>query len=115
LIYDIEGTELNLGDRCEKGSQLRPHVVWFGEPVPAIEEAALLVRQADILAVVGTSLVVYPAAGLVDFAGEECSVYIVDPVDVRPYGSKNLHLIREKAGTGVPKLKELLVSKYHNE
>jgi NAD-dependent deacetylase len=65
LIYEINGWELKIGDKCEKGSQLRPHIVWFGEMVPAMEEAAEITRTADILLIVGTSLVVYPAAGLV--------------------------------------------------
>ncbi len=112
LIYDIEGTELNLGDKCEKGYQLRPHVVWFGEPVPAIEEAATLTQQADILAIIGTSLKVYPAAGLVDFANKDCPVYLVDPNAVKPSHKVNIRLIREKAGTGVAKLKADLLKNY---
>ncbi len=62
LVYDIKG-DINLGDTAEDGAQLRPNIVWFEEPVPLIEEAARLVRQADLFAVIGTSLVVYPAAG----------------------------------------------------
>jgi len=79
LVYDINGTELNLGDTCELGSQLRPNIVWFGEMVPLLDTAADLVRNADKLAIIGTSLVVYPAAGLVHFAPEKCYKYIIDP------------------------------------
>src|ERR1035437_2298844 len=67
LIYQIKGTELNIGDTCELGSQLRPHIVWFGEMVPAIEEAGRISSKADIFIIIGTSLNVYPAAGLVNF------------------------------------------------
>src|SRR6056297_3048523 len=67
LIYDIEGAELNMGDTCELGSQLRPHVVWFGEAVPAMNEAVDIVSEADVLLVIGTSLNVYPAAGLLHY------------------------------------------------
>lgn len=112
LIVDIEGGELNLGDTCEKGYQLRPHVVWFGEAVPAISEAAALVQQADILAVVGTSLQVYPAAGLVDFADDTTPLFLVDPNTVRPARNDQVHFIREKAGTGVPKMKNILIEKF---
>lgn len=112
LIYNIEGVELNLGDQCEKGYQLRPHVVWFGEPVPVIGEATSLTRQADILAIIGTSLTVYPAAGLVNCADENCLVYVVDPNGVKPFGKDNTHLIREKAVAGVKKLKEALLKNY---
>lgn len=79
LIYDIAGESIEIGDTAEDGAQLRPHVVWFGEPVPNIEQAANLVSQADMLIVIGTSLVVYPAAGLVDLASPDIPKYIVDP------------------------------------
>jgi len=112
LIYRIEGAELNLGDTCEKGYQLRPHVVWFGEPVPAISQAASLAQQADIFAVVGTSLVVYPAAGLVDFVDPSVPLFLVDPNTVKPSRSEQVHFIQEKAGTGVPTMKKILIDKY---
>ena len=67
LVYDISGWELSMGQKCELGSQLRPHVVWFGEAVPMIEKAAEIASSADIFLIVGTSLAVYPAAGLIDF------------------------------------------------
>ncbi len=112
LVYDIEGAELNLGDNCEKGHQLRPHVVWFGEAVPAIAEAAGKVQQADLFAVVGTSLAVYPAAGLIHYAREDIPFFLVDPKTPPPRHDQKVHFIQEKAGTGVPKMKELLIQNY---
>ena len=109
LIYDIEGWELKMGDKCEKGSQLRPYVVWFGEPVPNIQKAAEISAQADIYAVIGTSLQVYPAAGLVDFVNENVPVYVVDPKASQPGRTKNVKFIQEQASTGVPKMKEKLI------
>lgn len=79
LVYHMEGWELNIGDKCEKGSQLRPNIVWFGEPVPMMEKALEETMQADIFLVVGTSLMVYPAAGLVDVVGAGVPVFVVDP------------------------------------
>ncbi len=112
LIYDIEGWELKIGDKCDKDSQLRPHVVWFGEPVPNIQKAAEISGQADIYAVIGTSLQVYPAAGLVDFVDDNVPVYVIDPNASQPGRTENIKLIKEMASTGVPKMKEELVEKY---
>jgi NAD-dependent deacetylase len=78
FIYDIEGREIQLGDLCEHGHQLRPHIVWFGEDVPNIMLAAELCRQADYFIIAGTSLVVYPAAGLRDYVPAEAQQYLVD-------------------------------------
>ncbi|MBS3776689.1 MAG: NAD-dependent deacylase, partial [Bacteroidales bacterium] len=75
-------------------------------------EAAALAREADIMAIIGTSLLVYPAAGLVDFAGKDCPVYVVDPLADQQSGIKNVHLIKEKATTGVSKLKDELLKKH---
>jgi len=112
LVYDIDGWELNVGDFCEKGSQLRPHIVWFGEMVPMMEVAAREVSSTDILIVVGTSFVVYPAAGLLDYVMSEVPKYIVDPnmPDISP--RPNLHLFEEVGSTGVAKVAELLRKKY---
>lgn len=101
LIYPIDGWELRKGDKCEKGSQLRPHIVWFGELVPAMEEAVQLVQQADIFIIVGTSLEVYPAASLVNFAPPAADKYYVDP-NAKATGTINI--INEKACSGVPVL-----------
>lgn len=109
LIYPIHGPDLNLGDTCEKGSQLRPHIVWFGELVPAMEMAYFLAEQADLLLVVGTSLAVYPAAGIVDFAPAHIPKYLIDPADVSVARVKNLTVIKEKAGSGLTKLAEELL------
>jgi NAD-dependent deacetylase len=108
LIYELEGWELKKGDLCEKGSQLRPHIVWFGEAVPMIEKAMELSAQADIFIVIGTSLNVYPAAGLVYYIKPGTPVYLIDPHAEMLSGVKNLTVIREPAGTGVPALVEKL-------
>lgn len=107
LVYDIRG-DINLGDIAEDGTQLRPHIVWFEEPVPMIEEAARITRTADIFVVVGTSLVVYPAAGLVNYAPWECPKFIVDKKV--PYTSSlyNLTAIEKPATEGVMELTEQL-------
>jgi NAD-dependent deacetylase len=104
LVYELQGWELKKGDLCEKGSQLRPHIVWFGEPVPLIIEAAALCEQADIMIIIGTSLQVYPAAGLVHYAFAGAPKYYIDPKAVEvPYIPK-LEIIRKTAGEGVPEL-----------
>lgn len=109
LIYELDGWELKIGDKCEKGSQLRPHIVWFGEAVPAMEEAIPLVESADIVVVIGTSLNVYPAAGLVHYAQDGVPVFLIDPE--RPGVSiRNLIYIPEKASKGIEILKEKLQS-----
>jgi NAD-dependent deacetylase len=108
LVYPIEGWQLKEGDLCEKGSQLRPNIVWFGEMVPLIEVAAWHASHADIFLVVGTSMVVYPAAGLIDYVPYESLKYVVDPnlPDMRemPY----LLMFAEKASTGMEKVKQSL-------
>jgi NAD-dependent deacetylase len=106
LVYNIEGTELNEGDNCEKGSQLRPHIVWFGESVPAMELAAREVSSAEIFIVIGTSLAVYPAAGLTEYAPDDADKYIIDP---NAMGLRGFSVIRKKAGEGVPELVEKLL------
>ncbi len=112
LVYEMKGWELNLGDKCERGSQLRPNIVWFGEPVPMMEKAAEEAMRADIFLVVGTSLVVYPAASLVDFISEDTPLLVVDPKLPSIRKRANLHLFEEKASTGMQKVAELLRSKY---
>lgn len=109
LVYPVKGWELNLGDTCERGSQLRPNIVWFGEAVPLMEKAAHLASICEIFVVVGTSMVVYPAAGLVEYAPRFAPKFIVDPgtPEVRSY--PNLTFIQEKASTGMEKLKGFLL------
>jgi NAD-dependent deacetylase len=108
LIYEIGNRELKMGDVCEKGYQLRPHIVWFGEMVPAISEAARIAAQADVFAVVGTSLNVYPAAGLLDYAPMGIPIFLIDPHDVAVYSRYDVRFIKEPASTGVPKMLEIL-------
>ncbi len=113
LVYDwAYDKPLNIGDKCEKGSQLRPHIVWFGESVPLIQNAAVLASEADIFAVIGTSMAVYPAAGLIDYVGNDIPKFIIDPniPDIKKY--KNLHKIAEKASIGVPQFAEILRKEY---
>jgi NAD-dependent deacetylase len=104
LVYDIEGSELNPGDLCELGSQLRPHIVWFGEAVPAIEEAVVLVSEADLLVIIGTSMNVYPAAGLINYLRPGTPVYLIDPNDVITAGHSGIKRIKKGAAEGVDEL-----------
>ncbi|HKK46040.1 MAG TPA: NAD-dependent deacylase [Balneolaceae bacterium] len=109
LIYDIGGDTIELGDTAEDGVQLRPHVVWFGEPVPNMDKAAQIVPKADILIVIGTSLVVYPAAGLVDLAPFKISKYIIDPSTPELMDYSGWEHIQERASKGTPDLVEKLL------
>ncbi len=110
LIYDIEGWELRMGQTCELGSQLRPHVVWFGEPVPMIEKAARICSGADIFLIIGTSLQVYPAAGLTDFVPYDAEKYLIDPKGAASGNIPNMRVIQEKAVAGMEILMKALVS-----
>jgi NAD-dependent deacetylase len=109
LVYPINGWELKKGDTCEKGSQLRPNIVWFGEAVPMIEVAADVASTADIFLIVGTSMVVYPAAGLIDYVPDRVKKYVVDPKKPDIHHVPNLEFIAEKASTGMKKVKEILL------
>ncbi|MFN5710651.1 MAG: SIR2 family NAD-dependent protein deacylase [Bacteroidota bacterium] len=101
LVYTINGAELKIGDTCEKGSQLRPHIVWFGEEVPMIEIACRIVSKADIFVVIGSSLLVYPAAGLIDYAPHAIPKFIIDP-EIPPVNHlENLIPIEATAVAGV--------------
>lgn len=107
LVYTLDGWELKMGDKCEQGSQLRPHIVWFGEAVPALYDAIPVVEDADIIVVIGTSMAVYPAAGLIHYAKPEAPVFVIDPN--RPEVTlKNVVYIDEKASVGVEILKQKL-------
>ena len=110
LVYDIGYEPIHPGDKCEKGFQLRPDIVWFGEAVPAIEEAASITAEADVFVVIGTSMVVYPAAGLIDYVPKSTPVFLIDPNDVGVPVYRHIHFIREKAGAGVALLKEKLLN-----
>jgi len=110
LIYDIGGDSIELGDTAEDGAQLRPHVVWFGEPVPNMRKASAIVPEADILIVIGTSLVVYPAAGLVDLVDNDTSKYVVDPETPELVNNSDWIHIEERAAKGTPKLVSQLLN-----
>lgn len=107
-ILDWE-TDLNLNDIDDKGHQLRPHIVWFGEEVPALEEAVTLVEKADVLAIIGTSLQVYPAAGLMNFANPGIPVYYIDPKPATMHDLQNqVEIIPMNATEGVAVLQQRL-------
>jgi len=110
LVYVLEGWELKKGQTCELGSQLRPHIVWFGEPVPMIPAAADLTATADIFLIVGTSLNVYPAAGLVGYVKRGTPIYLIDPGHLAVDHIPNLTSIKEKASIGMVRLKEMLMN-----
>ena len=114
LIVPIDGWEQTLDARAEDGALLRPHIVFFGEAVPMFDKARELVKEADILVVVGTSLAVYPAASLVGWVRDNnVPIYVVDPsVPKIPYLRNPIHHIKERAAVGVPQLKEELIKKY---
>ncbi len=110
LVYLLDGWELKLDDKCEKGSQLRPpHIVWFGEHVPNIEVAVKQVQKADYFIIIGTSLLVFPAAGLVDFAPKNCPIALIDPKTQIRGEAANLRVMAEKAAIAVPKLVQELI------
>ncbi len=107
LVLDWK-KDLNIGDFCEHNSQLRPHVVWFGEAVPMFSPASEITEKADILLIIGTSMQVYPAAALMDFVKEDTKIYFIDP-DPAIASSSRVKIIKEKASVGVPKLVEDLL------
>jgi NAD-dependent deacetylase len=113
LIYDIGYKDINSGDNCEKGSQLRPHIVWFGEDVPMMNEAVRLTGEADIFVVIGSSLNVYPAAGLINYAPEKACLWLIDPKDVAVPVNRNVEVIKEKASKGIAILTERLMKIYN--
>lgn len=112
LVYEMDQLELNLGELCEKGSQLRPNIVWFGEAVPMMEVAAEITEDADIFAVVGTSLVIYPAAGLIHSARPSIPKFIVDPSTPDVSLVSNITIIQEVASTGVDEMRKQLLNRH---
>lgn len=106
LVYDMQGWEIKLGDKCAKGSQLRPHIVWFGELVPNISKAIQIASTADIFLIIGTSLAVYPANQLIDYVPSTNPVYLIDP-NIPPYSRSHTEFIEEKASKGM----ELFIEK----
>ncbi len=109
LVYPITGEGIKLGDKCKRGSQLRPHIVWFGELVPMMDMAYEIAAMADIFIVVGTSLVVYPAAGIINYVSSKIPIYLIDPNEINVKGINKLIIIKEKASVGVAKLVEELI------
>ncbi|HET8885070.1 MAG TPA: NAD-dependent deacylase [Salinimicrobium sp.] len=103
--------DLKIGDNDPEGNQLRPHIVWFGENVPMLDKAIELTSMADILLIVGTSMQVYPAAGLIDFVAEEIPVFFVDPKPA-VVSRQNLYVFEEKASTGIREVANRLISDF---
>jgi NAD-dependent deacetylase len=112
LIYPIAGTELTLGERCAKGSQLRPNIVWFGEAVPMMEVAIAHAAACDVFLVVGTSLQVYPAAGLIRYAPYKAAKFLVDPTLPALPNIPNLRTIEAVASEGMKKVKKILLKEF---
>ncbi len=103
-----EEYEVKMGDKAGDGSQLRPFIVWFGEAVPEIETAVDYVEKADIFVIIGTSMNVYPAAGLLNYVPRTAEVYLIDPKPVDTHSMRQIHIIQKGASEGVKELKKLL-------
>ena len=103
-----EEYEIKIGDKAADGSQLRPFIVWFGESVPNIEIAADYVEEADIVIIIGTSLNVYPAAGLLYYAKKDAAIYLIDPAEVKVPYDRHVHVIQKGASEGMRELSKLL-------
>ena len=111
LIYDLNHWEMKMGDTCDNGSQLRPHIVWFGEPVPMIDQVIHFFEIADKIIVIGTSLGVYPAAGLINYTSPGIEKYYIDPMGVSNMGRDDFTVIAKKAVDGLSELVKLLNEK----
>ena len=111
-VYDLtaENYETHPGDTCPRGYQLRPHIVWFGEAVPEMDHAIRLVEQADMLLIIGTSMQVYPAAGLIHYVRSGVPVYLIDPNEVGVYG-RHITVIKKGAGEGMKEFVKFLKNK----
>ena len=103
-----EEWEVKIGDTAADGSQLRPFIVWFGEAVPKIEEAITYVEKADIFLIIGTSLNVYPAAGLLNYAPADIPVYLIDPKEVHIPSYRKVYVIQKVASEGMEEFKKLM-------
>jgi len=112
LVYEMEGWELKVGDKCEKGSQLRPYIVWFGEMVPMMDVAIEVAHEADIFAVIGTSMLVYPAAGLIQYAKKGIPKYIIDIKLPETGFIENLIKIEAPASVGAKIMSAQIKEKY---
>jgi NAD-dependent deacetylase len=110
-IFDCS-KDIHLGDKCKKGCQIRPHIVWFGEAVPLLEDAITITEKADYLIIIGTSMQVYPAASLIDFAKTNTPIFFIDPKPaIKGAVNGNLTVISENAVKGVPTLVASLIGK----
>lgn len=112
LVYEMADWEIKIGDKCEKGSQLRPFIVWFGENVPMIETAIEVTLKADIFAVIGTSLAVYPAAGLIAYSPKNAPKYIIDVKIPEISNYDQLNKIEAPASVGTKTMSEEIIQKY---
>jgi len=113
LIVDIGYNDIHLGDKASDGSPLRPHIVWFGEDVPLFPRAVELVQTADIFLIIGTSLVVYPAASLIYYCASDVPIYLIDPkANTMSISRDNVYYIAEQATVGVPRLVKELIEHY---
>ena len=110
LVYDLVDWEMKIGQTCEKGHQLRPHIVWFGESVPMINEAIPIFQNADIAIVIGTSLSVYPASGLIDYLPSYADRYYIDPKGNENMNSNNFNIITLEAEAGVSQIVQQLMT-----
>jgi NAD-dependent deacetylase len=111
LIYETHGKDIQIGDKCERGSQLRPFIVWFGEAVPMMDRAITITRKADIFLIVGTSLNVYPAATLTEYTPDKCETYLIDPAPALQSGKNTgINILSENATTGVRRVVQQLTS-----
>lgn len=110
LIYPLDHWEIKPGDKCEKGSQLRPFIVWFGEAVPMMIPAMEIASAADIFLILGTSMQVYPAASLIDYVPKHAKIFLIDPQAPDFPHKNNIHFIREKATVGMKLLSEILLN-----
>jgi NAD-dependent deacetylase len=111
-VIDIGYNDIKIGDTCPKGGQLRPNIVFFGESVPNFPKAAEIASTADIFVVIGTSMVVYPAAGLIDYVPDNADIYVIDPKPLPVRNYKNLVFIQELASKGMEILKTKLMERY---
>ena len=109
MVHELDGWELKWGDKCKAGSQLRPHIVWFGEAVPMIPAAIREVEKADIFLIIGTSLQVYPAASLIDYVRYDVPVFVIDPNETLGDG-KGRTIIRQGASEGMNEFKQIIQS-----
>ena len=111
LVYKLDHWEMKMGDTCEQGSQLRPHIVWFGEAVPMIEYVIPYVENANKVLVIGTSLAVYPAAGLINYVSADAEKYYIDPNGLNNLNRNDFTIISKKAVDGVSDLIDNFINK----